>query len=450
MYQPATYLTTLTHIMDFHTFPIPSLLLFIAAATVTAYLYTIYPTGEPKVSDRKVPITNLRDTCHLLKDSTLCDRAFPNQRLVKAFGIQNAFTTTNGDIYHAFVLDVNKKLRMEISDWEVVVRNALGHLDKLKTKVDDTVAPLSPEVQTQIFVFKVIVQHFFPEISEISNFDVELITASINQLWTASKSCSSPLTARKKELLQAISTIFNISPDLDPNGDGRNPLNIILPAYETLWRVVLRCFLEVQFRSTTQDAGMHDSFAKFLRDPTQSNFETGSQGKIPVKTIVQEALRLYPPTRRIHRFTRPIEAIPEGVMFHILRSVANFFSHQLGAAANLKINYAIDVEHLHRDPDIWGEDALDFNPFRADNPKRIGFMPFGARPFICPAGNSFALMMIGICVGAMLYAFPDENGDGGESWKLVDGEGVKVDLRERYGPLDNGREGLGGLFLVRE
>ena len=37
-------------------------------------------------------------------------------------------------------------------------------------------------------------------------------------------------------------------PDWDKSSK-ENPLNLILPGYETLWRVVLRCFIEVTARS---------------------------------------------------------------------------------------------------------------------------------------------------------------------------------------------------------
>jgi hypothetical protein len=439
--------------MDRYVFPSESLLLLLAAAPIVAYLYTVYPTGELNASDRKLLINEPKDAEHILKHSKLSDRAIPNQRLVKAFGIHNAFTTTNGNICTPFVIDVTKKLRMKDSDWEAIAKDALGYIEGLKTRIQGTGTTLTLEVLTQNFVFKIVMRHFYPAVPEISDSDVEFITSSVNNLWTASKSCSSPTTTQKNELLRRITHIFDISPNLNPDGDSRNPLNIILPAYETLWRVVLRCFLEVQFRSISQQNHLRDSLTEFLSNPTQTTFVEGSEEKVSVKAVVLEALRLYPPTKRIHRFSNSIEPAFEGSWSHILRFIAGSFGFELGEAANPKVDYAIDVEHLHRDPQIWGQDALEFIPARTENAKHIGFMPFGARPFICPAGNSFAPMMIGICVGAMIEAFqidtPLASSDKCENWKLVDIDGVEYDLAKVDGPLDNGREGLRGLYLAK-
>ncbi|KAI1521642.1 hypothetical protein PtrSN001C_012156, partial [Pyrenophora tritici-repentis] len=34
---------------------------------------------------------------------------------------------------------------------------------------------------------------------------------------------------------------------LDPTKPTENPMNLLLPAYETMWRVVIRCFLEIKY-----------------------------------------------------------------------------------------------------------------------------------------------------------------------------------------------------------
>ncbi|EPE30528.1 Cytochrome P450 [Glarea lozoyensis ATCC 20868] len=276
---------------------------------------------------------------------------------------------------------------------------------------------------------------------EMTVKDIQYITSNINSLWMASKDCSLEPLPQKKALLEQLSNIFSIFPPLDPNGDSRNPLNIILPAYETLWRVVLRCFLEVHFRATSNQAEMQDSLNSLMSCPTQETFEDVSAEGISAKVIVREALRLYPPTRRIHRLISPINPVPHGPWYQLLNLL------DMAPTNDPEVIHAIDVEHLHRTPEIWGEDSLTFNPSRTHDAKQVGFMPFGARPFVCPAGNSFAPMMIGICVGALIKAFPDDAE--GEGWKLMDVEGKRVDLAKIDGPLDNGREGFSGLVLTR-
>jgi cytochrome P450 len=41
---------------------------------------------------------------------------------------------------------------------------------------------------------------------------------------------------------------------------------------------------------------------------------------------------------------------------------------------------------VHRDPDIWGEDAEDFRPERWEHARPLwNFAPYGGGPRICPA-----------------------------------------------------------------
>jgi cytochrome P450 len=152
-----------------------------------------------------------------------------------------------------------------------------------------------------------------------------------------------------------------------------------------------------------------------MSHPNPSVFESSFQDThISVKHIVNEALRLYPPTRRIHR-----ELNNEMV----------------------KIN----VEWLHRDPVSWGRGAEEFKPERwvgvllkgVDG--KMAFTPFGLGEFSCPA-KKFAPMVIGILVGALMVGV-------GEGWEVVDEKlsgdvlGTKV--------LDGGREVYEGLRLRR-
>jgi hypothetical protein len=63
----------------------------------------------------------------------------------------------------------------------------------------------------------------------------------------------------------------------DPEIPSRNPMNLILPAYETMWRAVMRCFLEI--RSATQETDLSGlvswkSISKIWRDPMTRNPNT--------------------------------------------------------------------------------------------------------------------------------------------------------------------------------
>ena len=143
---------------------------------------------------------------------------------------------------------------------------------------------------------------------------------------------------------------------------------------------MLRCFLEVTFRNHGSDAGLKykQIFDHFMSHPNHPVLETSFQDtQISVKHIVNEALRLYPPTRRIHQ--------------------------QLN---NEMVK--IDVEWLHHDPAFWGADVEEFKPERWQDPLwrgvggKLVFMPFGLGDLSCPA-KKFAPMMIGILVGGWCW-----------------------------------------------
>jgi hypothetical protein len=103
----------------------------------------------------------------------------------------------------------------------------------------------------QVLVFRVMVAKFFPT-SPPSKTDIEHITSRINSLWIASKECGTDGTEAlsiKSDLDQEIQQVFR-----PENDDSRkNPLKTFLPAYKTLWHVVIWTFLEVRFRSASDD-----------------------------------------------------------------------------------------------------------------------------------------------------------------------------------------------------
>ena len=202
------------------------------------------------------------------------------------------------------------------------------------------------------------------------------IAQSINFLWTESKSTKYPTNAGQECLRKALGFIL---PGVDSNA-GQNPLNLILPAYESMWRVALFCFIEVIFR---QGARMEwtQILVDFLADPTKARFEErGPCPNVPsTADIVNEALRLYPPTKRVYR------------KFHL----AGKKGPEIVAA---------NIEACHRIPAIWGNDSLIFRPSRwskIGNEARNAFVPFGGSTFVCPAKQDFGPRMIGVIVAAL-------------------------------------------------
>jgi len=190
----------------------------------------------------------------------------------------------------------------------------------------------------------------------------------IHEMWLQSKS-GAPSAAAAKELDEVVRTLF---PNL-----AENPLNLLLPAYETLWRVVLRLFVEVH----RGPAEWREILSVFLQRPSSDRFRSSRDGVSPM-FLVREALRLYPPTKRVHRAVSEMSWV------------------------------AIDVEALQMDTKVWGEDAGVFRPERwrfiptDQQAVDMGWMPFGAGCFVCPAKAMFAPRLIALLVAAVGKVVP--------------------------------------------
>lgn len=191
--------------------------------------------------------------------------------------------------------------------------------------------------------------------------------------------------AAELQLLRA--NLRTLLPGHNDNSDRTNPLNLIIPAYETMWRVALRCFMEIRLRHPQYRSVFDD----FLASPDSSEFirRRDEFDGVSAADIVNETLRLYPPMKNIRR------AVPR----------------ELGRVEGA------NIECLQQNSAFWGADASSFRPARWAEMKGKGtswteimkhFAPFGMGPFKCPAGvlqPAFAQRMIGLVVGALDAAF---------------------------------------------
>lgn len=311
-------------------------------------------------------------------------RAGPNHRLVRAFGIDNAFTTTQKRYYRSFMRRARHLVTKDEPTWQV-----MGDLIKDHVRFEcqsSTINNTFPLVQlVQAVILKTTMYTLFDlPMEKLDATTIRLIAELINRLWIESKSTkiSGKFREDRRELERLLGTIFQVTGEYNPS---ENPLNLILPAYETLWRVVLRGFLEVMFRGAEAGAEWRQVLVTFLADPTATTFRRANDlTGISVAFLVAETLRLYPPTRRIYRdIKREYNTDPPEL-------------------------FAADIEFLHRDANIWGDDSLCFDPSRwRDVSKECldAFMPFGWKSFTCPAQDDFGPRMIGLAVGALVSEF---------------------------------------------
>ncbi|KAL8982058.1 MAG: hypothetical protein Q9205_003333 [Flavoplaca limonia] len=329
-------------------------------------------------------------------------RAIPNQRLVRAFQIDNGFTTKDEDYGREFqkkaithIGDVTRGGWDRIGKWVQLTASATfeQYKDCKSTHLD---------VMIQVVTLKMVIFLFFDlQPDEIPDDQAARIARMINELWVQSKSETPDLSSNFKPLETELEGILGRW-----HQDKRsNPLNMILPAYETLWRVVLNCLIEVAFRPLADERWL-SPLAAFAVDPNSKTFNhipedaPGYTLSSSVAFFIKEALRLYPPTRRIYR---QVHLASDGKSYLV----------------------AADIEACHRQPEIWGGYAHQYRPARwrsVTEKQREAYMPFGGKPWVCPASSSFGPMMIGLLVAAFAGLIS------AEEWELheVTGDGSWV------------------------
>ncbi|KAL8754046.1 MAG: hypothetical protein Q9184_005240 [Pyrenodesmia sp. 2 TL-2023] len=339
------------------------------------------PSGRPTLRRFSDPATCLKilrsgsydDTLGINQLTLEESRAIPNQRLVRAFQIDNGFTTTNPAFGRQFSIKASQKLRdVTRRGWSDISNDvqdfASTYFEKYESQNKGRL-----DIIVQVITLKVVLSMFFG-VHEATDHAVIRTAQEINSLWIQSKSSSGRQSCDIRYLQSTLNSL-----GLGWTNNANNPLNMLLPVYETLWRVVVRCLIEIVFRPSADSEWLR-LLRDFRRDPSSENFKPQpGQAEVTVLFLVKEALRLYPPTRRIYR------------QVHL----ASMKEPELVAA---------DIEECHRLPHIWGEDSHRYRPARwisADQSMRCAFMPFGGRPWICPANADFGPMLIGVLVAAL-------------------------------------------------
>ncbi|KAI9781100.1 MAG: hypothetical protein M1816_002571 [Peltula sp. TS41687] len=388
-------------------------------------------------------------------------RSRPNRRLRSVFGVDNSFTTLSDEYCQEFRNAAEQKLNLSTDTWKETAEQA----QRLTQEQVGSRTRIGLVKLVQVSSLRIILRVVFgPDSMRPADEEtIGIIAEEINRLWLESKGereVDDSLFVDEGRLPRAISTIIRddsrnswityivptyrtfkrsterllphalhgILPNIEATSRA-NPLNLILPAYETLWRVVLRCFIEVVFRNEAHETEWRIAFRQFLAAPTMNTFRdtTLTPSGMSIECIVNEALRLYPPTRRIYReFQFPDKEEPEIV--------------------------AADLEACQRNESIWGPDSLEFNPARWKNIKRhttedkgsypyVAFMPFGVKRFLCPANMDFGPRMIGLLVGALTTQFSSDE------WKL-ESSSEKDEEIDSVKPLNSSRKSFWSYEMV--
>lgn len=79
----------------------------------------------------------------------------------------------------------------------------------------------------------------------------------------------------------------------------------------------------------------------------------------------------------------------------------------------VRIDFTADIEACHSEAAIWGLDAKEFKLERWEGvtkEQKKAFLPFGAKPFICPAKPVFGPWLIHLLVGSLLHELQEDWG----------------------------------------
>jgi len=344
-------------------------------------------------------------------------------------------------------------------NWTELKRLAIASFEEYLEQAQETPTLNAAEL-VQFITLRVSLAYLFDKAEEAmanNGFEnVRYIGRRINKLWIASKDDKSrrPVwndETRLHTALLALTTVpeersFPIPGAFPSDSDGEaeiavdplipklNPMNLLLPAYETMWRVVLRCMLEVQYRDDEKSTGWKSVLEEYLDglDVVDDSFWKPSANGVSPADVVKEALRLYPPSRRVHRA---------------------FDGNSMSA----------DIETCQRSPLLGTNDALIFRPERWQSicpalrikaisrekgaeeslkaeEESLGFMPFA---FVCPADTKetkrFGMKLIALLVAVLVEGLAGE-------WVLED----KHELPDIGVPLNTNRQAYEGLELKRK
>lgn len=310
--------------------------------------------------------------------SKVVSRAIPNQRLVRAFDIDNGFTTSDDNYRLDFLRDAKDRLRSATKNgWKPIADQARDLASKYVGKYA-VKSSCKLEHVVQVVSLKVVFETFFGlDSDKLNDLPMVRIAQGISELWIDSKSSAGSQAKGLDGLNPFLKEL-----QLEWTDQRKNPLNILLPVYETLWRVVAFCLIEVVFRPSAQ-AEWLGALEEFFKKPDDKRvFQAPTKGGVSVEFLVKEALRLYPPTKRIYRH----------------------FVMQSTEGIETKETVAADIEACHRLPEIWGAKSNKYRPARwneATPGMRNAYMPFGGSPFMCPASGSFGPNMIAVLVAAI-------------------------------------------------
>lgn len=314
-----------------------------------------------RVYSKYSEIATLLDPPHSPIPLLLSARAQPNERLARIFGLSNSFVSAESRVRKQFITRARELLREHTQHFAAfpdatrrTVAEVATHLLSVSNPHPNAI-PFATFVQ--VVTMRVVVRSFLGgDIPQDTDEDVIFVVRAINELWASSKK---RLTRTPAILERLNSHVSQWLPTYE------SPLDFIIPSYETMWRVVA-----VTVAQAGHDRGARAAFLSYLDSPNECQYKDFNNGGPSVEHFLWEVLRLHPPSRRLARATSP-----------------QFPGFSTWGCARDEV---ADLEALHRDTQIWGQqghifDPMRFHPTRLSHEQYRAFIPFGYGPLRCIA-----------------------------------------------------------------
>ncbi|KAG6901687.1 hypothetical protein C0995_009178 [Termitomyces sp. Mi166 len=253
--------------------------------------------------------------------------------------------------------------------------------------------------------------------TELDSEDIRVVSTLITLLWSLSKH-PDPIPA---DLLPRLNHhLRRLIPDATAYP---NPLDFVIPVWETTWRVVAASVAYAHHSSYADGI-----FSKLHASPTMDQFRHSDGTHPSVEWFITEVMRLHPPSQHIDRIS-PFHPFPTFLPLSLRKLTTKLFGPLLRREC-------ADIGSVLRSKCIWGMDADKFDPLRfhcnrvTREQEVIKSLPFGWGRFKCVAAG-WAPMAAGIISAAIL-----DRVQTGSDFRLVAGNCI------------GGREGWNGWLVV--
>ncbi|EDR10786.1 uncharacterized protein LACBIDRAFT_315577 [Laccaria bicolor S238N-H82] len=344
-------------------------------------------------------------------EELLTERAKANERLVEGMGLSNTFVSPDRTVHKAFTMQARELIKTPQARWTdfrhlttQAIHAELANSESHGTLFDRFVQSVTLRV---VLVGIMGVQ---TAVDSLDRESIVVVVEGITKLWSLSKK---PSPASRKLLVDVKHHLRRLVLDEDTFP---NPLNFVVPAWETLWRVVATAIAY-----THDNPRLEKLFLEVYVNPKEEVFRAEGKDGVSVKGVVDETMRLHPPSRHISR-VRPRLGwswVP-GALLNVMEKLWPGTQFQRGYA---------DVEEIQRSS-VWGEDAHVFDPARHSTGRlwegqaETMSFSFGYGPLRCIAA-SWAPMAVAVisasifdCLEGGEYAVvPGPNIGAREGWR---------------------------------